>query len=38
MSTEIWNDEYMDSEDDWYNKFVSTVHHILAIITAVITF
>ena len=28
MTTENWNDEYMDSEHDSYHKFVTTVHHI----------
>ena len=28
MTTENWNDKYMDSEHDWYHKFVTTVHQI----------
>ena len=28
MTTENWNDKYMDSEDDWYHTFVNTVHRI----------
>ena len=28
MTTENWNDKYVDSEDDWYHTFVTTVHQI----------
>ena len=28
MTTENWNDKYMDSENDWYHTFVNTVHRI----------
>ena len=28
MTTKNWNDKYVDSEDDWYHTFVTTVHQI----------
>ena len=28
MTTEKWNDIYVDSEDDWYHTFITSVHQI----------
>ena len=32
ITTENWNDKYVDSEDDWYHTFVTTVHKIFQLV------